>query len=203
MREEYNRFMVKETARLRLLFPQYSKATIRRMAGDEWRANKGCGSGIKNRYATLKYEVNKSLIERVPQHDMKQYPDIYTAITRKQCIYCDRSLRRVSRTKGDHVFAVQADSSKPILTNFSAFTMPCCADCNSSRGNTPLKEFLMSDPKYQTNADIFDKILDIVDKNVVHYKADQSKYDDLLEYIQRSLEHIRHLTQHIPIWKLD
>lgn len=196
---EYNSFVCVEKARLRALFPHYSKRTIQRMANDEWRANKGCGSGIRGRRGTLKYEVNKGIIERVPQHDMTQYPDIQEVISKKECIYCTKPLKNASKKKGDHIFAVQADSDKPILSNFSAFTMPCCSECNTSRGNKPIKEFVNSNPQYKTNIVTIDRILSIVDEHIVMYEADQEKYDEIVRYIEDALIHIRHMTQNIPI----
>jgi hypothetical protein len=196
---EYDLFMRAEKERLRGLFPHYSKSLIRNMANEEWKANKGCGSGIRARRGTLKYEVNKGLIERVPQHDMTQYPDVQMVITKKECIYCTRTLRNASKKKGDHIFAVQADSDKPILSNFSAFTMPCCQDCNTSRGNKPIKEFVNSNPKYKTNEAIFDRIHSIVNEHIMMYEADQEKYDETVRYIEEVLVQIRYMTQNIPI----
>lgn len=199
MSEAYHQFMAIEKQKLREMYPHFSSKTISSMARDLWKANKGCGSGITARNGTLKYEVNKGLIERVPQHDMSQYPEIRAVVTRKECVYCTRPVRSVSKKKGDHIFAVQADSTKPILTNFSAFTMPCCTDCNNSRGNKPLMEFVLSDEKYQNNMEFFHKTMEIVKENVEYYEADQGMYVKINEFIQYATAHIRHLTQNVPI----
>ena len=204
MSTEYHKFMAAESARLQILHPHYTKSTIRNMARDEWRSNQGCGSTIRNRFSTLRYEINKALIERVPQHNMKQYEEIFNILKKKECMYCMKKLRKTTKKgSGDHFFAVQADSSRAILTNFSALTIPCCFECNNSRGKKPVKDFTMSDQKYQSNVRVLKQIEEIVQKNLVEYEADTDEYKDLLEYTQDALDQIRTKAQRLTIRKIS
>lgn len=199
MSKEYHAFMASEKKRLRDIHPHYSTSTIASIARDEWKATKGCGSSIKSRYGTIKYEINKALIERVPQYDMSQHEDIQKIFVDGKCVYCQKQLHSRTKGKGDHILPVQAKSCKPVLTNFSAFTMPCCVACNTSRGNKPLKEFVNSNSKYKSNMHIFDRFETIMSDSIVHYEADPEEYDACLEYSRKALEHICMLSQKITI----
>lgn len=204
MTSEYNKFMATESSRLQSLYPHYAKSTIRSMALDEWKSTKGCGRTIRNRFATIKYEINKALFDRIPQHDMSQYKDIAAVLKKKECMYCEKELpKRKSKGSGDHFFAVQADSSRAVLTNFSAFTIPCCVQCNNIRGKKPIQDFMMSDIKYQSNVHVLKQIEEIVRKNLIEYEADPNEYKDLLEYTQEAIDNIRMKAQKLTIRRIS
>lgn len=201
-KEEKKQFIDIEKKRLKSLYPHFSAKTINSMAQDEWKANDGCGNGITNRFSTLNYEAIKALIERIPQHDLSQYDDIHAVLKKKQCVYCLKSVKNASKKKGDHIFPVQANSSKPILTNFAALQLPCCHDCNGTRKKVPYMDFIMSDSKYQTNIQFFNRIGEITTANVKHYRADEAKFKEAKDYIINALYTYREMIQNIPIYEL-
>lgn len=201
-RRPYDIFLAEEKERLRNLYPNKTKGDLQNMARLNWKQTKGSGAEITKRYGTMTNAVKKSLIARVPQFDMSQYKnDVENMLVRKKCIYCDATLRKkFSKDKGDHIFPVQDESTElPILHNFSAFTVPCCVDCNTTRGNTPIKDFLKAE-KYQTNLKWFEETLfPIINANKKYYKVDEASFNHIIQGIYYDLERTRRLTEELPI----
>ena len=80
--------------------------------------------------------------------------------------------------------------------------MPCCTECNGSRSNKPIMEFVTSDPKYQSNITFFKRIIDISNAHVKHYRADDAKYQEANDYIRNALYAYRKMIQEVAIYEL-
>lgn len=162
-------------------FPEYSKGHIHKIAIEEWKkSERGASASIISRLGTMKYEFNKTLILRIPQYNMCQH-DVWREFCEKnKCIYCNKSLKsRRNKSKGDHFLAVQSNSDAPLITNFSAFTMPCCVDCNTSRGKKDVFSFIQGDITRQCNKELLQTVKTIIDMNIEYYNvADKSEYED-------------------------
>lgn len=200
-KNEYRTFIAEEKERLRKLYPDTTKGERQKMANATWNLTKGSGAYISGRFVTMTNALNNTLIARVPQFDLSQYDEIQSMLIRKKCIYCDAGLRKkYTKGVGDHIFPVQDKSTKlPILHNFSAFTVPCCVSCNTIRRNTPLKEFLMSDIKYQTNLAWFQMLEPIINQNIKYYDVDVTRFNTIVEGLYYDLERTRQLAQDLPI----
>jgi hypothetical protein len=182
-------------------FPYYRGRTIQQMISDEWKQQKGAGASISARESTLRYQANVTLARRVPQYDVSNSKEIYNIVKCKSCSYCDKKLKR--KSTGDHFMPVVANSKKPILSNFSSLTIPCCQECNSSKANKSWREFakmlVINDEKMQK----LEFLEDFIASRIKYYRVDQAEYDKIICDIRESLERIRHACETIPILEID
>lgn len=203
---DYPAFVKQRVACLKNKFPHYSYQTLRSMANDEWKNTTGCGAGITNRLATLKYEVKASLIKRIPKFDITLFSDTIIALHKSHmCIYCNTHVKR--KGKGDHIIAVQGDAhgQSHVFSNFSSLTFPCCSSCNTARGNKEVLEFVKSDVKYQNNMTAIHEIVDTITNNIEYYdyEVDMEKLRELETFIAASLEHMRTTVESMSIRKKE
>jgi hypothetical protein len=192
-----------KTRRVQLLetFPEYSKKTIKHMISDEWKQQKGAGASITARNSTLRYEVIKTFIQRVPKFDISVSKEICDIVNSKSCSYCKKELKR--KSTGDHFMPVVANFKTPILSNFSFLTVPCCSECNSSKTNKKWNNFAEKNKTSEEQKEKLQYLEDFIVTHIKYYRVEQHKYDELLQYMEKSLEYIRRTSEEIPIVEID
>lgn len=192
----YNEFRKVRRIQISMENPGYSPKTIQMMISDEWKQQTGSGSHITSRKTTLQYEIIRTLINRIPKFDVSKHPKVCEIVNRRSCSYCDKQLPR--KSTGDHFMPVAANSKKPILSNFSHLTIPCCQQCNSSKGKKSWEEFI---EMKNVSDDIIVRLRflqNFINENIKHYSVDQQAYDDVLREIQDCLERLRQMAESIP-----
>jgi hypothetical protein len=182
-------------------FPEYSKKTIKYMISDEWKKQKGAGASITARNSTLRYEVMKTFIQRVPKFDISVSQEICDIVNSKSCSYCNKVLKR--KSTGDHFMPVVANFKTPILSNFSFLTVPCCSDCNSSKTNKKWNIFAETNKTSEEQKEKLQYLEDFIVEHIKYYRVDQHEYEELLKYMEECLEYIRHTSEVIPIVEID
>lgn len=205
MSDVYYEYLRKVKLVLSKQYPKHSKKQIHAIARRKWKSEEGCGAFIMARHATLKYEVNNTLIARMnlQQYDMHQHEEWKQFCEKRVCIYCDRQLTKKKGKGGDHFFPVQSKSDKPLLSNFSAFTMPCCGQCNSSRGKKDVFTFIEEDVKRQANRQLIEHIHEIIKNNIENYTVDQDEYDNIVKRIKDLLFELKERASQIKIQKMS
>lgn len=197
----YHEFCKLRRVQLLEMFPEYSKNTIKHMISDEWKQQKGAGASITARNSTLRYEVNKTFIQRVPKFDISVSQEICDIVNSKSCSYCNKELKR--KSTGDHFMPVVANFKTPILSNFSFLTVPCCQECNSSKTNKKWNNFTGIKKTSDEQKQKLQYVEDFIVKHIKYYRVEQHEYDKLLKYMEDSLEYIRRVSEEIPIVEID
>lgn len=163
---------------------------------------KAFGNNIMNRLATLRYEVGKALQDKVQQFDTKSYPkwlsDIFAS---KTCMYCGSNLKKKDKNKGDHLISVIADKKPRGLNNFSKLTVPCCSDCNASKGKLTWLEHLDKNPSIYTEERraMFEKIEAFINENIYYSYYDESEYNDIMTVVDMFLRHVMERVQNMQV----
>lgn len=198
--QEKHEFQTDRKIQLQNAYPEYSKKAINQMIMEEWKQGKGAGSSITNRSSTLHNEVIKTLIQRIPEFDISDFPDIYEITICEYCSYCSKRLnKKKTKTTGDHFLPVVGNSKTPILSNFSYLTIPCCSECNSSKQNKNWRVFIEAKPECSENIEKLCRLDTFIYNHIVYYEVDQADYDQVKADIKKKLEELRQSTQKIKL----
>jgi len=156
---------------------------------------------IWSRVGTIIYEIGKTVILKTPQYnDYKEEEFFIKHCEKNICTYCQKSLStKKSKKKGDHINCVIKDKKIRELSNFAGVCIPCCTDCNSSKGGKDLEDFLKISPNY--DKEFIGKILDHINKNKQIYIYDVSFYDKICEAVSLFLKIVQIFGDNIYIAK--
>lgn len=201
MMNAFNEFRQQRRKQLMEQYPAYTPRTIQLMISDEWKQQKGSGSPITSRKTTMQYEANKTLSNRVRQYDIKSSPEICDIVNSKSCSYCDKTLNR--KSTGDHFMPVAANTETPIISNFSSLTIPCCQECNSSKGNKPWQEYVKTKQISVEKVEQLELLQDLINKNIKHYSVDKEDYKTIKRMITEFLADLRHFCENIPLTEVQ
>lgn len=150
---------------------------------------------IKKRISTIRHEMSRTLGMKVPQFKVAKW--LEKILNSDKCIYCNG----IATTR-DHLYSCVYNKKPREISNFSNFTLPCCKECNCSKGKLSWKVFIKKDKKYTKNLKILYKIDKIIKKNKILYNYDielYTKYDikmtKFLEKLNQEINNIKLVPQ--------
>jgi 5-methylcytosine-specific restriction endonuclease McrA len=163
---------------------------------------------VISRMSTLNYEIKKTLNAKVPQLTYKQCnftDNINNMFSTTQCVYCANK----GKLNSDHFHSVISKdiNLRNTYNNLSELKVPCCTDCNSSKGNKHWKEFIQT----KKHLDGFNQRIEILEKldfailqQKIEYTIhpdDKDKLDKAYEVLKKSIsdfQEILNSTRMIP-----
>lgn len=164
------------------------------------------GSNIIARNGTMLYEYGKALHTQIPQFSKDNYPVwLIELINKKECIYCNCNIKSNNKTKGDHLDSIICNKKPRQLNNFSNFTLPCCSNCNSSKGKLTWEEFLNKNSKLKTNikCENFKKIDNFIQNNIIYWYYDDSEFENIESETTDFLQYIADKVKNIKLYKYE
>ena len=177
----------------------YDKKQIQRMISEEWKAKDGNGNSITARKTTLQNELKKNIAYRVPQFDTSKVDWLQEILEMRNCIYCDVKLDR--KSIGDHFIPLARDFETQRISNFSCMTVPCCPQCNSSKGNVDWRTFVNRYEKYQKNTQILQRIQEFIDENIEEYEYNKEDWEESTKFIDSMLDELKKKARNIKLTK--